>query len=79
MTGWASEAVGSRGGRNTDFGMPFFGIFVFVFIIVIVFFYPGKALTVLQSLRRLYSNFEKMSPLRIGSSDLLIRKRACYH
>ena len=37
----------TRGGRNTDFGMPFLALFVFVFIVVIVFPSPERALTVL--------------------------------
>ena len=62
-----------RGGRKTDLCKPFFTIFVFVFIIVIVYSYPEQALTVSQSRRGSYSNFEKIFPSRdqnLQPSDL---------
>ena len=58
------QGAGARGGRKTDLCKPIFAIFVFIFIIVIVFSYPEKALTVSQSLRGSYQNFEKIFPSR---------------
>ena len=59
--------------------MPFSAIFVFVFIIVIVYSHPEKAVTVYLTLKGSNSIFEKISPLGIRTSNLLVRKRACYH